>query len=197
MVEGQGGARPWLVSVLLRKDGSAWKMAGLYTHARSAAGHDGIWYWNAARDDVKAKQPWLAWLLYGEADSLLRPTNFVSSTNLDKLLGEQHDTLPAELSDGLGPDTPMVVKGADGTEYRFTSVSAEGSEDGERLNLILHLKVEPLADPVAARARNTAAAKAFLDAHKELRSGFDGVLVFADAAGSAPFATEQKTSEIP
>jgi len=197
MVEAQGGARPWLISILLRKDGAAWRMAGLYTHARTAAGHDGLWYWTTARADAKARQNWLAWLLYGEAASLLRPTNFVATSNLENLLGEQHDALPSEISDGLSPDTPLVLKGADGAEFRFTSISAEGSDDGQRLNLTLHIKVDSVADTARARANNAAAAKAFLDAHKDLRTAFAAVFVFADAPGSSPFPTEQKMSEIP
>jgi hypothetical protein len=62
---------------------------------------------------------------------------------------------------------------------------------------MLHLGGEALADPAAARARNTAAAKAILDAHKELRKSFDGVWVFAESAGHDPFATEQSMSDIP
>jgi hypothetical protein len=195
MVEA-AGPRPWLLAFLLKQQGGVWKMAGFYPRARSAAGHDGLWYWTSARVDAKAKNLWPAWLLYGEADELLRPANFVTSTNLDRLRAEQRTVMPPDLHEGIGPDMPLVVK--DGSaEYRFTSVDAEGSEDGKRLNLMLHLHADPIADPVAARARNDAAAKAFLSGHKELRTVFDGVWVFAESPGQNPFATEQTMQEIP
>jgi hypothetical protein len=195
MVEA-AGPRPWLLAFLLKQQGGVWKMAGFYPRARSAAGHDGLWYWTSARVDAKAKNLWPAWLLYGEADELLRPANFVTSTNLDRLRAEQRTVMPPDLHEGIGPDMPLVVKDGS-TEYRFTSVDAEGSEDGKRLNLMLHLRADPIADPVAARARNDAAAKVFLSGHKELRAVFDGVWVFAESPGQNPFATELKMQDIP
>jgi hypothetical protein len=198
MVEANGD-RPWLLSFLMRQDGGAWKMAGFYPRARTAAGHDGLWYWTAAREDAKAKEPWLAWLLYGEADQLLRPANFVTSTNLDRLRSEQRSAAPADLGDGISAQTPLVVegKGADDTEYAFTSISAEGSEDGKQLNLMLHLRAETAGDATAAKVRNRAAAKALLDAHKDLRKGFDRVLVFAESDGQPPLVTDETMQEIP
>ena len=216
MVEATGD-RPWLLSFLMRQDGGAWKMAGFYPRARTAAGHDGLWYWTTASDDAKAKQLWLAWLLYGEADQLLRPANFVTSTNLDRLRSEQRSAVPPELGDGISAQTPLVVKASDGTDYSFTSIGAEGSEDGKELDLMLHLRVvDPNAaggdpngvkagdangakavDLNAAKARNRAAAKALLDAHKELRKGFDRVLVFTESEGQAPLVTDETMGEIP
>lgn len=196
MVEAEGN-HPWILSFVLQQVGGAWKMGGFYSHARAAAGHDGLWYWNTARQKAKADQLWLSWLLYGEAESLLRPAGFVTSTNLDKLLSEEAAAKPPALSDGIGPETPLVMKGAADSEFRFTAISAEGSDDGKRLGLILHLKADALPDPAAARARNTAAAKAFLDAHKELRQSFDEVWVHAESQGKDPFVTEQKIAEIP
>lgn len=190
MVEAKGD-RPWLLAFLMRQTGTEWKMAGFYPRARMAAGHDGLWYWTTARADAKAKQLWLAWLLYGEADELLRPANFVTTTNLDRLRSERRAATPPELDNGISADTPLAIEGANGAQFRFTAISAEGSEDGKRLNLVLHLKTDWIDDPVAARARNTAAAKALLDKHKELRTGFDGVSVFAETAGHDPFLTQQ------
>jgi hypothetical protein len=196
MVEATG-ARPWLLSFLLEKVDGAWKMAGFYPRARTAAGHDGLWYWRAGRDDEKDKQAWVSWLMYGEADQLLRPANFVTSSNLDKLRGEQRTAAPAELSEGIGKATPLVLKAADGTLYRFTGLSGKGSEDGRKLELTLHYAAEPMSDPVAEKTRNLAAVKALLDAHKELRQAFDGVEVFADMPGSAVFVTEASMAELP
>lgn len=195
------GDRPWLLSFLLRQDSGVWKLAGFYPRARTAAGHDGLWYWTSARAEVKSKELWLAWLLYGEADALLRPANFATSTNLDRLRAEQTAAAPPELINGIGPELPLVIKATNSkgaaVDYSFTSIAAEGSEDGRQLKLVLHLSADYLADPVAGKARNRAAASALLDAHKDLRQDFNSVWVFADSAGHEPLLTDQPISEIP
>ena len=195
MVEAAGGARPWLLAFLLRQEAGQWKMAGFYPHARTAAGHDGLWYWTSARAQVKAGHPWSAYLYYGEADFLLRPANFVASTHLEKLRTEQHAAAPPELANGISNDAPLAMTAASG-DFRFTSVLAEASEDGTRLNVMLHMRSDSVADTTAARARNAAAAAAFVNAHPDLRSTFQAVWVFAEAPGQPPFATEHPMSEI-
>jgi hypothetical protein len=190
------GERPYLLAFLLRKDAGVWKMAGFYPRATTAAGHDGLWYWRMARSDGADKETWLAWVLYGLADDLLRPANFVTSTNLDKLRTERSSAAPPELANGLSAETPLVVKGSDGTEYRFSSIGAEGSEDGKHLNLSLHVKADFMADAVAAKARNEAAARALLDSHKELRQGMQDVVVVAESEGHEPFVTEEPITNI-
>jgi hypothetical protein len=189
------GDRPWLLAFLLERQGGEWKMAGFYPHARTATGHDGLWYWGAARADAKAGKKWIAWVLYGEADQLLRPANFVTSTHLEQLRTERHNNAPGELSDGITATTPLVIKGTGGAEFHFTDIGSAGTDDGKGLNLILHYNADPLADPAAARARNTAAAKALFEAHPELREEFTGVSVFAVTPGQPPFATEQLIGE--
>ena len=198
MVEASG-ANSWLLSFLLQADSSSggWKMAGFYPHRRNAAGHDGVWYWSNARLDAKAGKQWLAWVLYGQADQLLRPANFVSSTNLDRLRSELHATTPATLSDGLSETTPLALAGTNGAEFRITGLSSESSEDGKQLNLILHVRGEPAASAGdAATARNLAAGAALLGAHPELRSGFDQLWVVSETPGSNPFVTERPMSEM-
>ena len=200
MVEATGD-HPWLLAFLLRQDVGVWKLAGFYPRARAAAGHDGLWYWTSARTYAKADELWLAWIFYGEADELLRPANFVTSTNLDRLRSEQRAAAPPELVGGIGVNNPLVVTASGnagaGAPYRFTSIVAEGSEDSKQLNLILHLRDDDVADATAATARSKAAAQAFLDAHIELRQAFQNVWVFADSAGHEPLVTEQTISNIP
>jgi hypothetical protein len=200
MVEATGD-HPWLLSFLLRDDGGVWKLAGFYPRARTAAGQEGAWYWKSARTYAKADELWLAWIFYGEADELLRPANFVTSTNLDRLRSERRAAAPPELMGGVSANDPLVVKANDAkgvaTEYRFTGMFAASSEDGKELNLILHLRTDDLTDPAAATARSKAAAQAMLDAHIELRQAFHGVWVFADSAGHEPLVTEQTISSIP
>ena len=196
MVEASGD-RPFLLAMLLQQEGSGWKMAGFYPHPRTAAGHDGLWYWTTARADAKAGHKWLAWVLYGEADQLLRPANFVGTTHLDMLRAERHTNAPGELSEGVSDQTPLVIKAKDGSEFHLTDLSSAATDDGRGVDLVIHYRTEAAADPAAARARNNAAAKAVLDAHPELRNVFTGVSVLAEIPGQAPFATEQPVSEIP
>lgn len=204
MVDATGGARPWQLSFLLQQvaapgAGTAnpeWKMAGFYPHETTAAGHEGLWYWRTARDDVKAKEPLLAWLLYGEADDLLRPANFVTSTNLDRLRAERHSAAPPELGDGPSTSIPLVVKSGD-AEFRFTAIAAQPFNDGKQLILALHYDAAYVADPVTARARNAAAAQALIGAHQEMRAAFDRVLIIADSEGHSPFANDLPMSQVP
>ena len=196
------GPRPWQLSFLLQQQAAAsgsapaWKMAGFYPRESTAGGHDGLWFWRTARDDAKAKEQLLAWLLYGEADDLLRPANFITSTNLDKLRAERRAATPPELGDGIGAATPLVVKSGD-AEYRFTAIAAQPSDDGKQLILALHYDAAYQADPAAGRARNVAAAQALLSAHKPLRSAFDRVLVIADSSGHTPFVNDYTMAQIP
>jgi hypothetical protein len=171
-------------------------MAGFYPHESTAAGHDGLWYWRTARDDGKAKESLLAWVLYGEADDLLRPANFVTSTNLDRLRAERHSAAPPELGDGPSASVPLVVKSGD-AEFRFTAITAQPFNDGKQLILALHYDAAYIADPVAARARNAAAAQALIGAHQEMRSAFERVLVIADSEGHVPFANDLPMSQVP
>ncbi len=200
MVEATGD-RPWLLSFLLRRDGGEWKLAGFYPRATTAAGHDGVWYWNSARTYAKADELWLAWIFYGEAAELLRPANFVTSSNLDRLLSERHASAPSELVGGIGPSDPLVVKSTDSkgavTEYRLNNLSMAESPDGKEMNLIVHLRQDDVSNPGVVSDRSKAAAQALLDAHMELRQAFHQVWVFAGSKGQEPLVTEQTISDIP
>jgi hypothetical protein len=162
----------------------------------TAAGHDGLWYWIQARQMVAQKQTWNAWLYYQAAQRLLQPADFVLSTHLDKLRTEAGTAAPAALSDGVSVDAPLVVKGADGTEYRFTGLSVDDSLAQPTLDVAAHLRVDAATDPVAGRKRNNEAASALLAAYPELRKPFHGVWIYAEAAGQSPFATEEPMAEI-
>lgn len=198
MVEATGGAQPWLLAFLLQRDNGTWKMAGFYPRARTAAGHDGLWYWNEARAAAKAKQLWAAWLLYAQAVELLRPAVFVQSTHLDKLQSEQRDNTPPELASGVSKETPLVLRGAGAAEYHFTGLGTSRSDDGKRVSVALHLPVAAGADAAAIRARGEAAAAAFVTAHPEVRKNFQGVWVFAENdTGQVVDLTQRDMGQIP
>jgi hypothetical protein len=195
------GPNPWRLSLLLRQEAGQWQLAGLYPRHLTANGHDGLWYWKQARTLTAAKDPWNAWLYYQEAQSLLLPANFVSSTHLDKLQTELTSALPPAISSGINSDTPLVVKAADGQEFRFTALSVQdapvqAAASSAQLDVLAHIRVESIGDSTAARQRNIAAASTLLAAHPELRKSFHGVWVFADAAGQNSYSTELAMPDI-
>ena len=196
IVEARGIAAPWRLSFLMQQDGGQWKMAGFYPRAMTAAGHDGLWYWTEARRMAKSKEQWNAWLYYQQAEALLNPTGIISSTHLEKLRTEQTGATPPAASEGVTPEAPLVVKGVDGAEYHFTGLGVDDSLAKEKLDVTARLKVEQIGDPVVAKKRNTDAMNALVAAYPELRKGFHGVWVFAEAPGQNPFATELAMSEI-
>jgi len=192
-------AAPWRLSFLLRQDppgNGPWQLAGFYPRPLSAAGHDGLWFWTQARQLAKEKQQWNAWLYYREAEKLLSPSDFVTSTHFEKLRTEASSAAPPALSDGISPDAPLVVKGADGAEYRFTSLEIDDSTTPSALDLAVHYRADPLSDQVAARKRNDSAAAALLAAYPELRKSFHSVVVTADSPGQAPFTSEQALADV-
>jgi len=196
VVEAMGGAAPWQIALLLRQEGTQWKMAGIYPKATTAAGHDGLWFWREARRMALAKQRWDAWLYFGEAEALLKPANFVQSTHLEKLHTEQAAAAPPALSDGVNSETPLVVRGKDGTEFRFTGLGVDDSLAKNKVDVAAHLKVEMMGDATVARQRNLDAMSALLAAYPEMRTAFHGVWIYAEATGQNPFATEQTMEEI-
>ena len=189
-------ASPWQVSFLLRQDQGRWAMAGFYPRPLTAAGHDGLWYWTQARAMATRKEHWNAWLYYQEAENLLQPAGFVQTSHLEKLKSEQTTAAPPALSDGIGPDNPLVIKGVAGTEYRFTGLGVDDSLGAEKIDVMAHLKVDQASDPASAKKRNDDAASALLAAYPELRKAFHGVWIVAEAAGQSPFATEEAMSAI-
>lgn len=185
------------IALLLREEGPGnWQLGGFFPRATTAAGHDGTWYWKTARADVAKKRNWNAWLNYAEAERLLRPAGFVSSSHLEQLQEEQGKAAPAALSGGVGQDTPLIVKAKDGTEYRVTALGPDDSLGGERIDIAMHYTAEPMPDPVAARTRNQRAATALLAAYPELRDTVHGVWVYAESASGAPFVSEEPASSL-
>jgi hypothetical protein len=196
IVDVQNAGSPWRLSFLLRQEQGQWQMAGFYPKPLTAAGHDGLWYWTQARAMAERKEHWNAWLYYQQAEILLQPTSFIQSTHLEKLKAEQSSAAPPTLSDGVSAETPLVVKGADGTEYRFTGLGVDDSLAKEKVDILAHMKVDQIGDPAAARKHNADAMIALLAAYPELRRSFHGVWIFAEAPGQNPFATEQAMNEI-
>ena len=192
VVHATGVKQPQQLSMILANDpaGSAqWKLAGFFVRPMTAAGHDGVWYWNQARDYAKKKQLWNAYFYFQTAAYLLSPVDFISSPNRDKLQKEMDASRPA----GLPGDEPMTLVAADQT-FLITDMHTDGTLGG--LDLVVNYKDKDVSDPVATRSRNVEVMKALLSQHPELKEAFHGLWVYANAENQRPFAIELPMNQI-
>jgi hypothetical protein len=188
LVHATGVKQPQQMAFLLQKSGD-WQLAGLFVKPLLLAGHDSVWYWTKARAFNQKNQKWNAYFYYTTAAYLASPADFMTSGNLDKLNQEAQGAKP----DGLPGAQPMVVTSGNNT-FPVSEMHTDGSLGG--LDLVLRYSTAETADPVATRARNLELMKATLEAHPELREGFHGLWVFAEAPSQRPYGNELAMSEI-
>ena len=188
LVHATGVKQPQQMAFLLQKSAD-WQLAGLFVKPLLVAGHDSVWYWTKARAYNQKGQKWNAYFYYTTAAYLSTPADFMTSANLDKLNQETAGARP----DGLPGAQPMEVKTGN-QAYSVSNVHTDGSLGG--LDLVLRYTAADVGDPVATRARNLELMKATLAAHPELRDGFHGLWVFAEAPNQRPYGNELAMSEI-
>ena len=193
LLHASGVEHPQQLSLLLQNDPPGtphWKLAGLFVRPLTAAGHDGIWYWTAARNYAQKKQDWNAWLYYQTAAFLLNPVDFLSSPNLEKLQKEAQAVRPAELPGA----EPLVLK-ANGQSFNITSLRTDSFPGG--LDLVVNYRTNDVSDPVATHSQIVELMKAMLAQYPELRQAFHGLWVYANADKQSPYAIELPMNKIP
>jgi hypothetical protein len=188
LVHATGVRQPQQMAFLLQKNGD-WQMAGFFVKPLLVAGHDSVWYWTRARAFDQKNQKWNAYFYYTTAAYLASPADFLTSTNLEKLNQEIANSRP----DGLPGAQPIVVSEGNQT-YSISDLHTDGSLGG--LDLVIRYAATDVSDPVATRARNLEVMKATLAAHPELREGFHGLWVFAEAPPQRPFGNELAMGDI-
>ena len=188
LVHATGVKQPQQMAFLLQKNGD-WQLAGLFVKPLLMAGHDSVWYWTKARAFNQKNQKWNAYFYYTTAAYLAVPADFMTSANLDKLNQEAEGAKP----DGVPGAQPMVITSGNNT-FPISQMHTDGSLGG--LDLVLRYSTADTGDPVATRARNLELMKAMLQAHPELRDGFHGLWVYAEAPSQRPYGNELAMSEI-
>ena len=188
LVHATGVHQPQQIAFLLQKNGD-WQMAGFFVKPLLVAGHDSLWYWSRARAFDQKNQKWNAYFYYTTAAYLASPAEFLTSTNLEKLNQETVNSRP----EGLPGAQPMVVTDG-GKSYSINDLHTDGSLGG--LDLVIRYAAADVSDPVATRAQNLDVMKATLAAHPELREGFHGLWVFAQAPTGRPFGNELAMGDI-
>ena len=164
-------------------------MAGFFVKPLLVAGHDSLWYWTRARAFDQKNQKWNAYFYYTTAAYLATPADFLTSTNLEKLNQETANSRP----DGLPGAQPMVVT-ADGktlfhqrTAYRWLAGRAGPGDP---------LCRDGCGRPGRHSSPEPGGHEGYAAAHPELREGFHGLWVFAEAPPQRPFGNELAMSDI-
>jgi hypothetical protein len=193
LLNATGVEHPQHLTLLMQNDpsGSAdWKLAGLFTRPTTTAGHDGVWYWTAARNYAQKKQDWNAYFYYQTAAFLLNPVDFLSSPNLEKLQKESQSVRPPDLPGA----NPLILK-AGSQSFSITSMRTDTFSGG--LDLVINYQTKDVSNPVATHSEIVELMKAMLAQYPELRQAFHGLWVYAHANNQSPYAIELPMSQIP
>ena len=176
------------IAFILGWDENAWKLGGAFIRPGVLEGHDGVWYWQHARE-MASQSPWAAYFSYEAARYLLLPVDFISSPNLDKLDQEQ-----GQLKNAPGDAFPYSVSAGDRTwkidgmrfdpSLREPDVSATYESAG-------------VGDPAAQRTEAIAVLGALLKAQPALRQSFHGMWAYASNGGKVTPVMELPMAQIP
>lgn len=177
-----------IVLILAESQGNRWLLAGFFDKPMLLDGHDGTWYWAAARKYAQSNAELSASIYYRIASNLLNPVDFLASPNLEKLRHEAdqiHSTLPAA-------STPLNVNAA-GASYKVTVIDTT-TEFGA-LDLDVHYvpdaaQTAALRNPPIARKQVTDLMNALISMHPELAQAFHGMWLHADQGNASLFALE-------
>ena len=169
--------------------GSAWKLAGLTVRQGIFDDHDGVWYWERARELVKAGLPWSAWYCYEAARYLLVPVDFLSSPNLEKLGAEQ-----AQIKGAPQDSFPYSLADGDRT-WKINAVHLDASL--READLGVTYESTGVTDPAAARTEAIAVLSALLKAQPGLRQTFHGLWAYAVKDGKRTPVIELPMAQIP
>jgi VWFA-related protein len=195
IVEATGVPQPQQISLILSESADHhWILGGFFTKPLTEVTHDGLWYWDSARQYAQKKMNWDAWFYYRTAAYLLDPVDFLSSPNLEKLQLEEESVHPENL-----PGTKPLMLDAHGSTFEVTTIDSTNTFG--ILDLEVHYtpdaaQIVQLRDPTAARKQVTDLMSALLALHPELPAAFHGIWVNADGASATLFSLELPMNQI-
>jgi hypothetical protein len=173
----------YTVSVIVRQQGSEWKLGGLYIKLAESGGHDSAWFVARAREFQSKGQAHNAWLYYLSARVLVAPLPFMSTLASDKLYDESQKLQPA--------DFPAEGKSADlaagTTTYKLTALFPE--EVGGDLDLIVRYQAADVSNTAQTYQSNVSLMKALVAKYPELRDAFAAVVARAVDPGGHDYGT--------
>jgi hypothetical protein len=187
-----GSATPQVagqLAFILALDANQWKLGGVFIRPGILDGHDGVWYWERARDLAKSSSPWSAWFFYETARYLLVPVDFLSSPNLEKLGQEQ-----AQIKESPAEAFPYSLPDGART-WKINSIHLDASL--RQADLAVTYESTGVSDPAAVRTEATAVLSALLKAQPGLRQNFHGLWAYATRDGKISPVMELPMAQIP
>ena len=168
-----GGKEGRTLTLILQQIGADWKLAGYYARSAEAAGHDGAWFAEQARDFKKKSQNHNAWLYFREAIALSSPVDFMSTLASDRLYDETQSVQPADMP----VNGNAVDLGAAGKTYRMTEIFPLAV--GNDLDVVVKYSSGDISNTQKTFQENMAVMKALVAKFPELREAFAGVVARA------------------
>jgi hypothetical protein len=196
IVHATGVKQPQQIGLILAQGPQGqWQLAGFFAKPLMFAGQNGVWYWRHAREYAQNHEQWAAWFYYQIANTLVRPVNFLSSPNLQKLQNEAQKVQPTNL-----PGQQPTTFSANGQTFEITRVDTSTALGP--LDFVVHYtpdaaEAAQLRDPTQARQQVVALMSGLLAVHPGLRTAFHGLWVYADSNGATLFALELPMGQIP
>ena len=167
---------------------AGWKLGGVFARPGILDGHDGVWYWEHARDQAKAGG-WASYYLYETARYLLLPVDFLSSPNFEKLGQEQ-----SQLKNSPAEAFPYSLQDGPRT-WKIDAIRLDASL--RQADLGVTYESTGVTDPAAVRTEAMAVLSALLKAQPGLRQNFHGMWAYAVNGGKTSPVMELPMAQIP
>ena len=166
----------------LQQIGADWKLAGYFARATQAAGHDGAWFAQRARDFRAKSQTRNAWLYYREAIALSAPVDFMSTLATDKLYDEAQAVLPGDL-----PINEALDLSAGGKSNRWTGIYLLAVEAD--VDVVVLYESPDISNTQKTYEQNGLVIKAVVAKFPEFRDAFAGVVARAVEPSGRDYGT--------
>lgn len=174
----------YTLTMILKQEGAAWKLAGYYSKPAEIGGHDGEWFLNKAREYKTKGANHNAWLYYLSAWDLTAPVDFMSTSKLDKLADEMQSVRPSDLPSS---DHPVTLAAGGGRNYQLIYMSA--LPVGNDLDLLVKYRMADVSNSQQMFDDNVAVIKAILAHYPEFRDAFHGVVARATEPSGRDYGT--------
>ena len=174
----------YVLTMVLKQEGAAWKLAGYYSKAAEIGGHDGQWFLSKAREYKAKGANHNAWFYYLMAWDLTAPVDFISTPRLDKLSDEMQSVRPSDLPTG---DHPLALAASGGRTYQVIQMSALPVDND--LDVLVKYRMPDVSNTQKTFDENMAVIRAIVARYPEFREAFAGVVARATEPSGRDYGT--------